>query len=296
MNHNMRVLLIGASGFIGQSILNHLPEGVDLTGTYHKNEFSSKGVTIRQLDYLDPTLNWMDLVESYDNIVIAARANATDKVTRDAVSHRTNTAFTRLFEALESCQKRPFLVAINGSLSYGEKAENLVGPASEINPTGFARSYAIGEAPFRKGLDEGRHMAIVRAPWVIGSDSWFPILYLEGSTVPLIGDGKQWMSFVDVNTLSKCIWRILKSKQSGVIHPPLTYRCRQREFATLVGQTWKRKIKRYGFFRLRSMEPQLRESISVSIRLDDGLGNNAESEDSKVKMITLLQRIYSDLS
>ena len=42
---SMRVLLLGASGFIGQSIVLKKPQDVELTGTYFKNEIAKVCVT-----------------------------------------------------------------------------------------------------------------------------------------------------------------------------------------------------------------------------------------------------------
>ena len=91
----MRVLLLGASGFIGQSIVSKVPAHVKLTGTYFKNEIKNDHGHFEHLDYLSEGLDWKQIIEPYSCIIIAARANA-----RNSNFFQMGLAFGYLFWSL----------------------------------------------------------------------------------------------------------------------------------------------------------------------------------------------------
>ena len=62
----MRVLLIGASGFIGSKVIDLIPENIMLTGTYCTNKINPKNIVSQQLDILDKSLNWEEIIDVYD--------------------------------------------------------------------------------------------------------------------------------------------------------------------------------------------------------------------------------------
>lgn len=292
----MRVLLVGASGFIGRSIAMKAPEHLELTGTYFRNKPEIENIQLEQFNFLDTNVDWSALVEQYDCIIIAARANGDTEPNRNEVSRQACDAFTRFIEAVRKCQSKPFIVTVNGSLSYGECGEKLVKIDDQINPTGYARSYAVAEKPLRDFLSNGQDVAIIRAPWVIGASSWFPMMYLHSNRIPIIGNGMQWMSLVSVDDLAEVVWKTVESSKSGVLHPQLTYRCRQKEFAELVHEVTSKKKRRIGIFRRQRMEVQMRESVLASIRLDDGFANQSEEQTNRERLKSLIEAIHSGFS
>lgn len=293
---DMRVLLVGASGFIGRSIAIKTPEHVELTGTYYRNKPEIENIRLEQFNFLDTSVDWSALVEQYDCIIIAARANGDTESNRNEVSKQASDAFTRFIGAVQECESKPFIVTLNGSLSYGECGEKLVKTDDQINPTGYARSYAIAEKPLRDFLSKGQDVAIIRAPWVIGASSWFPMMYLHASRIPIIGSGMQWMSLVSVDDLAEYIWKAVASSKSGVLHPQLTYRCRQMEFAEIVHEVTSKKKRRIGILRRQRMEIQMRESVLASIRLDDGFANQSEEQTNRERLKSFIEEIHSGFS
>ena len=290
------MLLLGASGFIGRSVAIHAPNHVNLTGTYCNNKPEQTTYATQRLDYLDPNTNWSELIEPYDCIVIAARASGSDPLQRRELAHRGRVAFTHLLDAVKSRRKPPHIVAVHGSLTYGDTGEALVDTNTPVRPSGFAAAYAIAESPFRDRLKEGGSIGIVRAPWVLGELSWYEMLYRTSPSVPLVGHGKQWMSLIAVEALADCIWRMVGEKKAGIVHPPLTYRCRQHEFAEMVQSVSGRSIKRLRWWNLRRMDKQMKASIMASIRLDDGNGKLAEGAEAKKAMQRCLERLHSGFS
>lgn len=292
----MRVLLLGASGFIGQSIVSKVPAHVKLTGTYFKNEIKNEHGHFEHLDYLSEGLDWKQIIEPYSCIIIAARANARNGIERDRISQRSQSAFAKMILAVKESEAKPFIVAVNGSLSYGHRGEELVKTDDKINPTGFAKSYSIAEKPFRDYLGQSQEMAILRAPWVLGLGSWFSQMYLLANKIPIVGDGKQWMSVVTVDGLAEDIWRLVEMRTPGVHHPKLISRCRQKDFAHTVQGVTKKQTQKLGKISLWRMESQMRESILASIKLDDGDSDRSESDAANGELRAAIEKIYSGFS
>ena len=291
----MRVLLLGASGFIGRSIAAKAPDNIELVGTYYQNKPEFGAHEIKQFNYLEPTIDWPQVVSKYDCIIIAARANAGDEKSRNSVSRMGQQAFQNLIQAVNGGSSKPYIIAINGSLTYGDRGEELVRPNDDIKPTGYARSYAIAEKPFRDFLSDGKKVALIRAPWVLGADSWFPMMYLAPKQVPILKNGTQWMSIVSVGDLADYVWGLVQTPRTGVLHPTLTFRCRQKEFAKIVQLVTSKPTRKVGALRRRKMEPQMRESILASIRLDDGHDDSSENPESEKRLRTLIEEIHSGL-
>lgn len=292
----MRVLLLGASGFIGQSIVAKVPQHVELTGTYFQNEIKSEHGNFECVNYLDSELDWKQLIEPYSCIIVAARANAGNGKTRDDISQRSQSAFSKMIKAVEESESKPFIVAVNGSLSYGHRGEELVKTDDEINPTGFATSYSLAEKPFRDYLNQPNDIAIVRAPWVLGAGSWFTQMYLSPDKIPIIGQGNQWMAVVTVDRLAEYVWNLVEMRTRGVYHPKLISRCRQKNFAHAVQQVTNKQTKKIGRIELWRMEKQMRESILASIKMDDGEMNQSESDSAIGELKAAIKEIYSGFS
>ena len=290
----MRVLLLGSSGFIGQSIATSAPDYIHVAGTYKSSESSAKGDEKIQLDYLSTEIDWSKLIDGFDCIIVAARANSTDPNSRTDLSKNASKSFENLLSAINSSSETKNLIVINGSLSYGDRGEELVETDSDFNPTGFAKSYAIAEAPFRKYHSNGGRIAIIRAPWVLGKGSWYEQMYDSMDHIPVLAKGKQWMSIITLEDLSGYIWDCVENESIGVFHPKLTYRCRQKEFAGIVAGITGKKTRDYGFFRFLGWDKQMKESVIASIRLDDERGNVSENLESKSNLIQYLQNIHSD--
>lgn len=287
----MRVLLLGSSGFIGREIAKLTPENTHLTGTYNINKPKNTQYELMKLNLLSEDIDWREVITSYDCVIVAARANSTEAKLRTELSIRASKSFANLIEALTKHPDPKYLLVINGSLSYGERGDDLVNPDDKIYPIGFAKSYSVAEKPFIEYQRKGGRIGIVRAPWVLGNGSWFTQMYLQPEKVPLIHQGKQWMSIVTVEELAKYAWGAVLDEKIGVLHPKLTYRCRQEEFAKIVAEVSSKPVKKHGRLKMSGWDKQMRESILASIRLDDGYDNESESLEARQNLLSYIQEI-----
>lgn len=290
----MRVLLIGGSGFIGSKIIDLIPQNIKLTGTYYTNKISTEDIVSQQLDILDKSLNWREIIDGYDCIIIAARPTGFDEKSRTKVALQTSYGFSEMINAVEHSSNPPHIVVIHGSLSYGNCGEKLISVNEKISPTGFAKSYSLGEKPFRDYLEEGNKCAIIRAPWILGPASWYSELYDKPQEIPILGNGRQWMSIVTLESLAKSVWDAVLQLKSGIIHPKLSYRCRQEEFANLVADISNKNIIKIGRFQLLRFEKQTRQSVIASIKLDDGNSSDSESDNNRQKVLAYIKQIHSE--
>ena len=288
----MRVLIIGGSGFIGKKLVHHAPRNIVLTYSYFSYPIADSETNSLKLDLMDEEIIWDNIIEGYDAIIISARPNGHDRGSRDATAVRTAKGFSNLINAIERSNKSPFLLAIHGSLSYGDRRDDLVHIHSKINPIGFAQSYAIGERPIREYLVNSGDVAIIRAPWVLGNGSWYQSMYLAPKNIPLLSKNP-WMSIVDVDDLAQSAWDILLNLKPGIYHSKLTYRCKQNEFATIVNSVSKKPLVKQGWIKLLFYEKQMRESILASIKIDDSRGNASEENAAKIDLIGKITKLHS---
>ena len=287
----MRVLLLGSSGFIGREIAKVTPENTHLTGTYNTNKPDNPQYELMNLNLLSEGIDWNETISSYDCIIVAARANSADPKSRTEVSIRASKSFANLIEAITKHSDQKYLLVVNGSLSYGERGDDLVDPDDNIHPIGFAKSYSIAEKPFIEYRRKEGRIGIIRAPWVLGNGSWFTQMYLQPEKIPLIHKGKQWMSIVTVEELAKYVWKAVVEEKIGILHPKLTYRCRQEEFAKIVAEVTSKPVKKHGRLKMVGWDEQMRESILASIRLDDGFKNESENLEARQNLLSYLLEI-----
>jgi len=292
----MKVLLLGATGFIGSAVANLVPKGVELTaGFFSPDPDLDPHHAPQHIDLLSTSTPWEDLVEQHDAIVIAARPSGATATKRLDVAQRTKASMERLCGAIQTATSPVHVVAVHGSLSYGCQGEDEIKPGAGLHPVGFAEAYALAEGPLRQLVEAGGHASLFRAPWVLGSGSWYAQMYANGPSVPVLGQGDQWMSLVTVEDLAAQIWEAVQTQQRGVIHPTLLHRCRQADFARTVSEITHRPLLKIGRWRLWRWEPQMRRSVMASIRLGDGHGERSESARSRAALREALLAIHEAL-
>ena len=280
-----RTFLTGGSGFIGKAVISSATKPV--RALVHKTPLISADVEIVIGDLLNPKspiLSWLNDVDSI--LHLARPAGSTDRQ-RHRKAKQTASSVKRLLNAREVA-KIP-AVAVHGSLSYGDRGNDLVYPNDPISPVGYAEAYAIGEAPWRDEI--GKNVTLVRAPWVLGAGSWFNLLYM-GESIPVFEDGSMWMSIVDVNDFATWLWELMKKPPGGVLHPPLLRRCRQIEFANLVAEIRSIPLEIWDEKRLKkSLGKQGSASVLASLRIDDGREKLSESENNDDDLRLIIQTI-----
>ena len=269
-----RTLVTGGSGFIGSTIIKVSPS--KLRGLVHKEAVEGNKIDRVYGDFLSGENQFEKWIDGINSIIHTARPSSGNTAGRYRIARRTRKANASMVSVVKESTITSTLL-MHGSLSYGHRGEDLVHTDSILNPMGYAKAYSIGERPWVDYLHSGGGVKIVRAPWVLGPGSWFKMLYCD-QTIPLFGDGRQWMSLVSLESLADFTWSVL-SDEPGVYHPPLLYRCRQSDFAKIVSEirgVGISVVSRSGL--TRKYGKMATDSICSSMRLDDGNGMSSESD------------------
>lgn len=281
-------LVTGASGFVGRAVVDAAPGPVRVL--HHRTPPSSGHPSVHG-DLLDPNADFAAWTHEVGRVLHLARPAAGSGWRRRRVARRTKAATGRFVAHLQ--REGLQALAVHGSLSYGDRGEDLVRTSDPVRPTGYAKAYACGEAPWRDAVDAG-HLALVRAPWVLGAGSWFDMLY-AGPTVPVISGGHAWMSIVTTDGLARWLWT--QEEARGVLHPPMLARVRQAAFAETVAEVRGVPTTEVGvpFLTARYGHDAAR-SIVASLRLDDGHGDQSEGERARAALRDAVQAVVASRS
>ncbi len=276
--------LTGASGCVGRALLAHAARPLRLLA--HSTPIDGVHEVVHG-DLLGANPPWSTWLNGMTHLVHVARPSAGTDRGRRRVAKRTSAANEAMLSVAQA--NAMHVLAVHGSLSYGGYGEALVHPGADVNPIGYAQAYAVGEAPWRARAGPG--CTVVRAPWILGPGSWFSMLY-GGATVPSFGDGRMWMSIVDLEAFASWLWATVDEAPGGVVHPPLLVRCRQREFAERVAKARGVEIEAWSEARTRkAFGKQATASIFASIRMDDGQGDDAEASARFEEVDAVLQSV-----
>ena len=279
-----RTLVTGGSGFIGSMIIKASTSNI--RALVHKGSVEGNKIDRVYGDFLSGGNQFEKWINGVDSIIHTARPSSRNTAGRYWIARRTRKANLSMISVVKESTITSTIL-MHGSLSYGDRGEDIVRTDSLLNPVGYAKAYSIGERPWVDFLHSGGGVKIVRAPWVLGPGSWFEMLYGD-ETIPVFGDGRQWMSLVSVESLANFTWSILCDKP-GVHHPPLLYRCRQSDFAKIVSEirgVGISYVSRSGL--TRKYGNMATDAICSSIRLDDGNGMSSESTSSLESLVNYL--------
>lgn len=269
------VVVIGGSGFLGKHLLMELMgKNYRVIAVSHKNplphhheiQVFTGGIKTINHELIDRILP--------DIIFHVARPTlpALKRWGRRITSYRATILNRFLLRQLLSSKSRPKLVFASGSLAYGNSAmahdEN-----SPLRPISYARQYLNGEMPFVKAANAKSYpLCLVRLPWLLGYGSWFTWFYLNNISrhraIPLFGQGDNMMNILDVKDAARLIIAIGNQKQ---LHPVRNifspYGRTQREFATLISETFNCEIRKYQSFYGHRTERELLEAFQSNILL-----------------------------
>ncbi|MBI1222257.1 MAG: NAD-dependent epimerase/dehydratase family protein [Bacteroidetes bacterium] len=238
MNDDARVLILGASGFIGQEVLRALlryhPK-IHVSILLRQPAKTESGIRIFQGDIR--SFDWHQLDEEPpDRIIHLARINARrfGKWGRKRAAFQGRRANQRLLNHIQKNNWGTHVTYVSGSLMYGEMGAETADEKSPVNPVSFAREYVEAEKPF---LQSDR-VQMIRLPWVFGKGSWFQSFYLKSmrdcSEIPVYGTGQSRMSFIHVRDAGKLIAEIALKEGDGTFNLCMEEILTQKGFCRLI--------------------------------------------------------------
>lgn len=208
-----RVLLLGGTGYVGTRILDALrmQSGTRIMMLAHRNvPFKS----LEDVDLIVDSLPRFELawIERFrpDTIIHAARLGGRNRIGRHVAASRGRRANQRLVEWLAEHSPATRVLYVSGTLVYGDRGEQSTDESADLDPVAFAREYIEAERPWMLArVDRKLPVSIVRPPWIIGPGSWFQHFFVAPAmargAVPVYGNGRNWMSFIDVVDCGRAI-------------------------------------------------------------------------------------------
>ncbi len=223
----MKILVLGASGFIGREILHELSQRSDLSIMALENKSKVKkdfpNVHIIKKDLYNLTLS--DLPYSPELIIHAARyrTGRLGRIGRRLMAGKGKKANKKLLDQIKRMANPPRLIYLSGSLMYGNRIGKKITEDCPLSPISFAREYIKAEEVFLREIEKGQmDILMLRVPWVIGKGSWFKWNYIDPikrqGKVPQYGEGLNQMSFIDVRDLARSVDKLIPIKQRGVLN------------------------------------------------------------------------------
>ncbi len=217
MRQKSDLLILGASGFIGSALARHAQSlGFGYSCLRHRKRLPAD--LHPETVYLNSLLTfpWRRLESGPPRMIFHfARIPGSGPLGRSLAARMSAFANRRLLKWMERQPDPPLLILAAGTLAYGAGAEDAVMEDHPLQPTGFARHYAVGEQPIVAAMAASSlPIQIVRPAWVYGARSWLSGFYLlpmkMKGTVPLYGDGSNWMSLIHVEDAAGLMWHIAR--------------------------------------------------------------------------------------
>ncbi len=242
----MKILLTGASGYIGRAVMEELigREDIHLTVLRHRSSVTAS----EDVEYLDGGLEKLnsDYLQRLQPDVIIHLARPTFPkwrwLGRKLAGWYGSQLNQNLIKTLERSLPHTRLIYVSGSLMYGQSNGVPHDESAPLATISFARAYVNAEQPFLKTLSNGnQQITLLRAPWVLGAGSWFDWVYVkhyrDHKSIPLFGSGDNHMHFIHLRDLAKSIVSCAeKSEIKGIRNVFSPDVLPQRDFAQLLSQ------------------------------------------------------------
>jgi nucleoside-diphosphate-sugar epimerase len=270
----LHAMVLGASGFIGGSLVRVLARAdVRVSCLVHRGR--PPAVASRALHGSIESFRWRDLESDPPDVIfhlarISGRGGWRGPVTRA----RNRIANERLLLWLTSCPRPPLLVYVGGSLAYGSHGDCDVSEETPLSPISFSRNYHAAEVPWLRALRDGDvPLVLARPAWVLGPGSWFEAYFRtpmrEERTVPLYGNGENWMSLLHVDDCAGLLAHVARRAPLGstinvFTGAPLT----QREFVERLARLARLPIRHVSLDELEARHGgPVREAFAFSARV-----------------------------
>lgn len=229
----MRVLVIGASGFAGAALIDHLAgiRGISITAIVHRTQPRNQPADIRfvsssqqKLPALLPQLGEFDYIFHLARIPGRKWGNA-GRVLAGMQGYFAN---KRLLRTLNSFGDNARLVYLSGSLMYGHNPGKTVLETNRVSPAGFGKYYHLAELPLLQAIKRGcNNIIMLRAPWILGNGSWFKQLYTrhiqQHASVPAYGSPGRRMSVITVEDCAGMLWHYATNTNAAGVYNIYTF-------------------------------------------------------------------------
>ena len=229
-----KVLVLGGTGFIGSAVLeklNRRRDEFEVMVIAHHNvpyqKLENFNLYLGDLKSID--LNLIDTFKP-DCILHIARLSGRKRLGRKLSAKRGFKANHRLAHHLIQNHRHVKVIYVSGTLIYGNCGEAVVTESTPKNPTAFATEYIHAEAPWRAAQAAQKlNVSMLIPPWIMGAGSWFKAFYvnymIQKRAVPLLGEGENWMSLLDVEDCGGLIVKAVSDAKADQDYNLFTPQC-----------------------------------------------------------------------
>ena len=250
----MRTLVIGATGYVGRSIVRRLRElGREVSGLARSAEARAKlaeaGAGAIDGDVTDPA-SMIPQLGRFDAIIYTAQT--------DIPTERR--AVEALVEALKGSGKRFVLTsgtAVLAQRADGEWTEESFAEDDPFERSAYAGARCDTEDLVRAAAGEGLHTNVIRPPMIWGHGRSPPLSALHGSArsgaVCYLGRGLGVYSSVHVDDLAEIFALVLAKGVPGALYHAVSGEVNWRSLAEEVARLRGRKTRSVGYAEAREL-------------------------------------------
>ena len=247
----MKVLVTGATGFIGRALCQRLREAGHGVVALSRNPAAAE----RRLPELDQAFPWTPLTaeppseafEGVDAVVHLAGESIHGRWTaakKRAILESRVLGTRNLVTGIGRLENRPAVLVSASAIGwYGDRGDD---PLTEEEPAGddfLADVCQQWEAEATRAEDAGMRVVRLRNGFVLGPGGGFLVpqlpLYRLGMGGPL-GSGRQWWSWIHVADITRLIIVLLEQPVSGAVNAVAPTPVHQRKFAAVLGRVLRR--------------------------------------------------------
>ena len=240
----MDVLVTGASGFIGQKVVNELLARGDSVN-YLARQRS------KQLDQRAAFHNWdgkslapLDSLPRLDAIIHLMGEPVAQRWTpqvKDRIRRSRVQSTHQLVSSIAGLRHKPKVLVSASAVGYYGNRGNEVLAESSMPGTGFLADVCINwEYEAMRARESGLRIAIVRIATVLGSDGGAlpqmltPFKWGVGGR---FGSGRQWMSWIHVDDLVRLLLFAVDTEVSGALNGAAPEPVTNAEFTRILART-----------------------------------------------------------
>jgi uncharacterized protein (TIGR01777 family) len=246
----MKVLVTGASGFVGQRVVKELLAGGDEVVVLTRNLAKSILALGKNCKYYQwpnsselPPFEAFAGVDAVINLMGEGIADKRwDEERKKKIYDSRIVGTSKLVEAMKGLNVKPkVLVSASAVGIYGNRGSEEITEESTLGNDFLAKVCSDWEQEANKATDLGIRVAIIRTGVVIGRNGgalkkMLPIFKL-GLGGP-VSSGKQYMSWIEVDDLARMYVEAVKNPSiQGALNGTSPYPVTSKEFAKTLGKT-----------------------------------------------------------
>lgn len=295
MTKTKKILIIGASGFVGREILKAFVKNKGEFNIYTLENLSRVPDSPAVTKVKGSLFKAAQIIEKLQPHIIIHAARISGQ--RYKYLGRKRAALMGQIANHRICKKvlrlNIPLLYVSGSLMYGSHGQTAVTEDFAANPISYAIDYQKAEWPFLKGLRKGRIM-ICRPGWIFGPNSWFRIFFEDIITadnyVPQYGDGQNTMSIIHGQDLGRLIKEYaLNAPYANIYNMISPATGSHKKFVTELAQLYKKEIK---YFSKEEITEKYGAIVCDALTCDINLATNYKKI---IKSFSFEYKNFSDL-